>query len=645
MVYMTDFSMPPSRRTKFPKRDASHLTGSLLKKGGFFSFLIHPSLLEPAFTAYLVLQILLGSSSLEKEAVFSWIQGLPLPPVLFCYLLLWGICLVFTWIQDSEPEATGAVSSHRLSKIRFSSCFSWHPSRSRTLLLTASAVFAGKTCMISASSETALAMMAFLAVVLCYSFQAARQEKHPASLSQPDPVPLSRSGWMVVALLGIGLFAFIGLVTVFRYLAFKAPGYDFGLFAQMFEQMRRTGLPLTSYERDGWLSHFSVHVSPVYYLVLPLYLLFPRPETLQLIQAAVVALGLFPLMKLAGRFGLKRSHQIAIALLYCSYPALSGSCFYDFHENCFLTLFLLGLFWTMEADCGIGVLISSLLVCSIKEDAPLFVMSVGLYYLFSRRRPGKGLFALLFGGGWMAGALWYLGHFGEGSMTYRFSNLLYRADGSMFDVIKTILLCPAYALSQCFEADRLPYLILLLLPFLFTVLRFRQLSELFLWIPIVLINLMPDYAYQHNIFFQYQFGACALLFFLFLLHNRDLPGNLRTSLCCAAVISSLFLFHTKNLPRLQIIQEYQDNRASLQTFEEAIALLPRDASVKASPYLVAHLWQWKELYGLASLHDTDYVLLDLRVEDGRTADKQYQHSSEWTCLFYQDSIAALYQKN
>lgn len=42
---------------------------------------------------------------------------------------------------------------------------------------------------------------------------------------------------------------------------------------------------MTTCERDRVLSHFAVHVSPIYYLFLPFYALFPSPVTLEVLQA------------------------------------------------------------------------------------------------------------------------------------------------------------------------------------------------------------------------------------------------------------------------------------------------------------------------------------------------------------------------
>jgi hypothetical protein len=72
--------------------------------------------------------------------------------------------------------------------------------------------------------------------------------------------------------------------------------YDMGIFSQMFYYMREYGSVLTTCERDGLLSHFAVHFSPIYYSLLPFYCLFPTPATLLVCQAVLVGSGVIPLV-------------------------------------------------------------------------------------------------------------------------------------------------------------------------------------------------------------------------------------------------------------------------------------------------------------------------------------------------------------
>lgn len=621
----------------------------------FLTAVFHPSVLEPAFTAYLILQLLAGCPVLDKDRIFSWLNQVSLPLILLQYFLcLTGVFLVLfllKWIPNffSRPMEVKTAWT-RLA-----------------LLLLASIFYATTVAFRSNCSEGFLSMLAFLAVILFYGysryqtalFESNSQESHKQTAATPEtqchsstfkkwisqsPQPLSRTGTILVFLFGLLLTVFIAAVTVFRYLTFKAPGFDFGLFAQMFEQMNKTGLPMSSYERNQILSHFAIHISPVFYLMLPFYKLFPRPETLQILQALVTAAGLFPLMKLAALANLKERHRILLAAAYCFYPALSGGCFYDLHENCFLTVFLLFLLWAMEKNSWSGILISTLLICSIKEDAPLYAICTGLYYLFSNRRRIQSIIIILLSSTWMMIALWYLGQFGEGSMTYRFSNLLYRPDGSMFDVLITVLLCPGYALMQCFQADRLPYLAALLIPLALLPVYKLRISELLLCIPFFLINLMPNYTYQHDIHFQYQFGVTAILFFLFLRHYSQIAKVWREGICFLTLLLSLYSFQYYNLDRLRIVPEYFSNQTEIQILQKAIEQVPKDAIVQASPFLVAHLYQWDEVYSLDYDQEVDYVLLDLRYENGREKESAYQ-TSNWKSIYRVEQTVAVYCKS
>ena len=153
--------------------------------------------------------------------------------------------------------------------------------------------------------------------------------------------------------IGVGVMAalWLGFVisgTVCRYLLNWSSTFDFGIFSQMYYYMKETGLPLTTCERDMLLSHFAVHMSPAYYLLLPVYWLFPNPITLFVMQAAVIALGVVPCYLIARDKGLPPLAVLAFCAVYCLYPSLIGGAFYDFHENVMLTGFILWALYFMQ---------------------------------------------------------------------------------------------------------------------------------------------------------------------------------------------------------------------------------------------------------------------------------------------------------
>ena len=139
--------------------------------------------------------------------------------------------------------------------------------------------------------------------------------------------------WVLLGAAAFLWFSFTAGMTVLRYRLNYSPAYDFGIFSQMYYYLDKCLQPLTTVERDGLLSHFAVHLSPIFYALLPFYKLVPRPETLLVLQALLVISGLIPLCLLARALKCTRPQILCFGLVYCAYPAFMGGCFYDFHDD------------------------------------------------------------------------------------------------------------------------------------------------------------------------------------------------------------------------------------------------------------------------------------------------------------------------
>lgn len=100
----------------------------------------------------------------------------------------------------------------------------------------------------------------------------------------------------VVTIIG-GIFyvLYLSIVAYYKIKANAVSSFDIGIFSQMFERMRHDFSQVTTLERDRALSHFGVHISPIYYLILPFYMLFPYVETLDIAQTVIVFSAVIPL--------------------------------------------------------------------------------------------------------------------------------------------------------------------------------------------------------------------------------------------------------------------------------------------------------------------------------------------------------------
>ncbi|MBR2454021.1 MAG: DUF2079 domain-containing protein [Clostridia bacterium] len=426
----------------------------------------------------------------------------------------------------------------------------------------------------------------------------------------------SKAVWISVsAVLTVSFICVLSAITVARYITYRAPTFDFGIFAQAFYSMKERFLPITTCERGYELSHFAVHLSPVMYLALPIYALFPRPETVQIIQALALASGVIPLWLLAKRLNISKKAAALFSFVYLFHPALIGGCMYDFHENCFLpALILWTLYFAEKKNIPLSMLFA-LLTCSVKEDAAVYVAFIGIFMLLSGRRKRIGIILTVLSVGYFLVACAYLESKGLGVMAYRYDNI--SSDGSLFGVIVTALRDPLKIFKEITELEKLKFAFLMLLPLGFLPFATKKISHYVLFGGIVLVNLMTDYQYQYSMDFQYVFGSFALLFYLSVLNFSELKGDAKRSLAVFAA-SACVLTSAMRLPtQMRYVKFAKQYAEEIATLDSVMEMIPDGASVSASTFLTAHLSSRDVLYEIADGKETDYAVVDMRGIDGK----------------------------
>lgn len=451
---------------------------------------------------------------------------------------------------------------------------------------------------------------------------------------QPEPAAKPKQVhriwlWITVGL-SIAFFLFVSCWTVGRVYSFSTPTFDFGIFCQMFYNMKESGLPTTTVERDGLLSHFAVHVSPIYYALLPFYWLAPTPATLQVLQAAVITSAVIPLWKIGKHHNLTGLQQTLICAVFLLYPAYSGGTSYDIHENCFLTPLLLWLFYGIDRKNTAITATAAILKLMVKEDAAVYVAVIALWLIVKTVLHFKkldisnlitGIIMLAISLGWFFLVTEYLAKSGDGVMTYRYSNFMYDGSSSLLTVIKSVILNPMKAVYECVDIEKLYFIAMTLLPFLGLPLLTRRYERYILLIPYILVNLMSDYQYQHDIFFQYTFGSTAFLVYLAVVNLADIRINWRrVTVLGAAIIISFSCFYKVVVPKavsypVQAVRHYR----FYQNIRETLSEIPDEASVTATTFYTTYLSQREILYdmrycSLEHLLDTQYIVLNISAD-------------------------------
>ena len=456
--------------------------------------------------------------------------------------------------------------------------------------------------------------------------------------------PGSKTVWGSTAALGLLCGTVIAVITCLRYMTFSSPNFDFGLFVNMFHYMKETGLPLVSSERDVIMSHFAVHLSPIYYLLLPFYCLFPSPMTIQIGQALVLASGVVPVMLLCKHFKLSGKVTILVTAMYALFPALSSGCFYDIHENCFLTPLLLWLFYFFEREKYVGMYLSAFLVLMVKEDAAIYVILFAAFMIFSRKKYIHGIILAAASLAYFGIALDVLEATAEsyremyqnaspnpgisGPMINRFNNLILDAADGLKGVLHTAIFNPGYLLTQLFTTSdngwgKVTYFIEMFLPLGLLPFCTKKASRWLLVVPI-LMNLLTNYKYQYDTGFQYHFGIIAFLIYAVAMNLPDLKAPARRTMVSVGAAICCCFYLANVIPTMNSYEErWEKGQDNYEQMEALLDTLPDDASLAVSSFLLAHVADRDEIYEI-SYHfpqkngqyvvvaDVDYIVFDGR---------------------------------
>ena len=432
-------------------------------------------------------------------------------------------------------------------------------------------------------------------------------------------------------ILAIGFVTFVGVIggsLVLKYLTYSSPNFDLGLFSQMFHYMSSDLSMKTTSERD------------VFYCILPLYMLYKSAATLQFAQALVIGLAVFPLAGICRHLKLSRFETALFCIAYLLYPVVSGGCFYDIHENIFLPLCIFTLLYYCEKESWIGIIISTVFLLGVKEDAAVYAVCIGLYTLFYKKMYKKSIFIIVISGLYFIFTTELLSKIGEGVMSYRFDNMIYGGGGSMVGIIRTVITNPAYILTQIMQQEKIEFIIQTLAPLCFMPLFSKKWYRFIFFIPYVLFNLMSDYQYFHSIYFQYVFGSGALLFYLSVRNVADIDIKLRSRIIPMVTVASSLFFITLVSEKVEKYYNYYSDkyeRSIYKVLDEAVSSVPENAAVTATTFLCPALSNRDvlyELYYTDKESETEYTVLDLRVATTEYNVNTYLDSEDYEVVYY-----------
>ncbi|MBQ8860448.1 MAG: DUF2079 domain-containing protein [Ruminococcus sp.] len=444
--------------------------------------------------------------------------------------------------------------------------------------------------------------------------------------------------FIIACVLFLSTTVLFSYLTSLRYQNFYNATFDFGIFTQMYENMAVTGLPLTTVERSVEMSHFGVHFSPIYYLLLPGYMIFRSPIYLICAQTFVVCVGIFPIFLICKKLELSGKVTLIFEIIYAFYPCLLNGCFYDFHENKMLTTIILFLLYFILCEKNIPTIIMSLLLLSVKEDAAIYLIVIAIYVLINKKKKLIGAIMLALAVVYFIIAQRVVASLGsEGVMMWRLSDYFVNEKEGFFSVFKSILFDMGYLIKMMFTADKFPFIIWMFLPLMFTPFMQKKISALILLLPIIPINLMQSWPYQYDIDYQYTYGVAALVIFLAILGIKNMKTNAKRVALLMSVIVCVTVFAHLVQPKIKRNLSYEESYKNVtESIEETLHnKIKREDSVTANHHIAPHLYFVRELYTVPEyykeIEQTDYFVLDTRDEENTQKMKEVMRD-DYVCV-------------
>lgn len=399
------------------------------------------------------------------------------------------------------------------------------------------------------------------------------------------------------ARLGLAAAVFVYVVaftrwTVRNHQGFGTFGFDLGIFDQGMWLLSRFKEPFVTILG---LHLFGDHTSFILLPLVPLYWLFPSPTTLLVAQTVALGSAAIPLFLLARHLLRDEWPALAVAVAYLVSPAVGWMNVEQFHPDVFEVPLVLWALLCMERRRWGWFLACAVALLSVKEDAPLLTLGLGVLVLlrYDRRIGWITTGASL---AWFGIAVWWvLPHFNTVGSLDEF-RIPFGGPGG---ALRTLFTRP-WKYVELATSDGRPSYVLQLLASVGFLAVLAPSVALVAALPLA-SNVLSTFWYQYHIEYHYTAMIVPVLAAAAVFGIARFRGvGARRGLACLMLGSALFagwLWGPTTLARSP--NPFADpDTVRAAVFREAVARIPKDAAISAQYAAITHLdhrvhaYQW-----------------------------------------------------
>jgi uncharacterized membrane protein len=395
-----------------------------------------------------------------------------------------------------------------------------------------------------------------------------------------------------------------GVLAALEHRAFETGRFDLGNMVQAVWSTAH-GRPLDVTELDGdQINRLGAHVDPLLAAFAPLWWIWPSPVMLLVVQAAAVALGALPVFWLARKHLGSERTAVLFALTYLLYAPVQWLALDEFHAVALACPLLLYAVWYLDEERLFAALPFLALAALAKEEVPLVVAGLGIWYALAHGRRLAGAAIAASGTALTIVFLTIVMPHYRGGDSPAFYDRYDAVGGSPAGIVETAFTDPGVLLQAVTEGRDLTYILQLTLP----------LAGIFFAAPLLLIPALPELAAnllsetvtQTSIEFHYTAPITPFLIAGAVLGTarvpRAAPLVLGASLAGAVALGPLWAG--------ELVPDRMSEHDRVTA--RAVELIPPDAPVSSTNGLGAHLSERRRVFSFPVVRDAEWIAVDLR---------------------------------
>ncbi len=437
-------------------------------------------------------------------------------------------------------------------------------------------------------------------------------------MKKTDPISelkefLDRNALSVIILLSIVFIIYTGFFGILDHLGLRTNLDDLGHHTQALWQLTQFNLKMPITVFWGTIPSFAVHINVIFYLLGPIFALFPSPITLICISHISAGLAGILIFLLAREVLKNNLLALMFGFLFLINPFIQETALFDFRPIVLALPLALGVFLSLEKRKWKYYWLCVALLLTVKEDMPVVLMALSPFIFFYRSKK-HGVLTFVISLTYLATVMYLVEHFlgaSTGDIALKFNRFAYLGESTP-EIAKNLILNPEKTFFLFKNVNKIDYL----LQIFFNGSYLGILSPLtfLVVLPEVALNFLDQTGFQTKIGGVYYTGIVITLLYVSVIYGckRILNKPVLLGILLFLFGSYTFFFTAIYSPLpYSIAASWEDYKLvhDREAFERISKLIPLDASLAIQNNLGSHFAKREFIGRIVPELETEYVLI------------------------------------